>query len=50
VRRCVKRFNKLDDGWICTIEREDICDCLAQIVDLCGMDGSADWVDEDRDW
>src|SRR4051812_4359277 len=26
VEECVRRFNALDDGWICTIEREDICE------------------------
>ncbi len=50
VRACVERFNELDDGWICTIEREGIVECLGQIVDLCGMDGSAEWVDDGRDW
>jgi hypothetical protein len=50
VGQCVERFNELDDGWICTIEREDICECLANVVDLCGLDGSADWVDDGRDW
>ena len=50
VHACVAHFNELDQGWICTIEREDICDCLGQVVDLCGLDGSADWVAENRDW
>jgi hypothetical protein len=50
VRQCVERFNEMDGGWICTIEREDIVECLGRIVDLCGMDGSAEWVDDGRDW
>lgn len=50
VHECVERFNKMDQGWICTIEREDICDCLGRVVDLCGMDGSADWIAENREW
>lgn len=50
VRRCVERFNELDDGWICTIEREDIVDGLGRLVDLCGMDGTAEWVDDGREW
>jgi hypothetical protein len=50
VRACVERFNDLDEGWICTIEREDIVECLGHIVDLCGMDGTAEWVDDGRDW
>ena len=50
VHVCVERFNKLDDGWICTIEREDICDCLGRIVEHCGVDSSADWIAENREW
>jgi hypothetical protein len=50
VHQCVERFNGLDRGWICTIEREDICDCLARIVEHCGMDSSAEWIAENREW
>jgi len=50
VHDCVERFNELDQGWIHTIEREDICDCLSRVVELCGLDGSADWIGEDREW
>jgi hypothetical protein len=50
VDQCVERFNKLDQGWIFTIEREDICDCLSRIVELCGFDGSAEWIAENREW
>jgi hypothetical protein len=49
VTRCVKRFNKLDTGWICTIEREDIYECVCEIVEACGFDCDEDWLD-DRDW
>lgn len=50
VHECVERFNELDQGWISTIEREDICDCLSRVVDSCGLDGSADWIAENREW
>src|SRR5215471_7084978 len=51
---CVLHFNNLDKSWqhswICTIEREDICEELRTLVDLCGYDGSEeDWI-RDRDW
>lgn len=54
IDRCVQRFNELDESWkhpwICTIEREDICEELRTLVDLCGYDGSEeDWI-RDRDW
>jgi hypothetical protein len=50
VHDCVERFNELDQGWISTIEREDICDCLSRVVELCGLDSSADWIAENREW
>ena len=50
VHDCVERFNELDQGWISTIEREDICDCLSRVVELCGLDASADWIAENREW
>jgi len=50
VARCVKRFNTMDDdGWICTIEREDICEVIANLVTTCGFEDDDDWYD-DRDW
>jgi hypothetical protein len=49
VDKCVKRFNDLDDGWICTIEREDICEQICTVVEACGFDCEEDWLDE-RDW
>ena len=48
VAACVRRFNKLDDGWICTIEREDICEQIETVVELCGFECDEDWID--RDW
>lgn len=50
LRRCVERYNDLDAGFICTIEREELCDILYEIGGYCGMDSEADWVDEWRDW
>ena len=49
-RRCVEAYNDLDDGFICTIEREELCDILDTIGDLSGMDLEEDWIDEWRDW
>lgn len=50
VARCVKRFNKMDDeGWINTIEREDICDTLDDLIKKCGFAPDDDWY-EDADW
>jgi hypothetical protein len=49
VDECVRRFNDIDDGWICTIEREDIYEQLGRIVELCGFECDEDWLDE-RDW
>jgi hypothetical protein len=48
---CVEGLNSLDaeEQFICTIEREDLCEELYKIGGLCGMpDG--DWVDDWRDW
>jgi hypothetical protein len=50
LRKCVEKFNRLDDGFICTIEREELCDILYEIGDMCGLNGGDDWVDEWRDW
>lgn len=53
VDACVRQFNDLDQNWehhwICTIEREDIAEVLWELIDLCGFDGSEEWLDE-RDW
>lgn len=38
VDECVRRFNALDDdGWICTIEREDIFMQIGRVMDVCGF-------------
>ena len=50
VRQSVLRFNELNDGWICTIEREDICEELDRIIELCGFScDDEDWL-AGRDW
>jgi hypothetical protein len=49
VDACVRRFNRMDDGWICTIEREDIFEQIGRVIDACGFDYDEDWLDE-RDW
>jgi hypothetical protein len=46
---CVKQFNELDDGWIMTIEREDIADAILGVVQLAGFEADDDWI-EDRAW
>ena len=50
VDTCVRRLNEMDDEcWITTIEREDLCEAIYQIVDLAGFEGDEDWTGE-RDW
>lgn len=49
VDACVGRFNDIDDGWICTIEREDIYEQVGRIVDLTGFDCDEVWLYA-RDW
>jgi hypothetical protein len=49
VDACVRRFNDLDDGWICTIEREDICEQVGRAVEAAGFECDEDWLGE-RDW
>jgi hypothetical protein len=52
LRRCVQKFNRLDqrDQFICTIEREELCEMLYEIGDLCGLPADEEYVDEWRDW
>jgi len=45
----VLTFNELNDGWICTIEREDIFDTICEAIELCGLSCDEDWLD-DREW
>src|SRR4051812_11622811 len=46
VDKCVRRLNALDDGWITTMEREDLCEVIYKIVDLAGFEGDEDWTEE----
>jgi hypothetical protein len=50
LRTCVERLNAVDEGFICTIEREELCEILYDIGGFCGMPADEDWVDEWRDW
>jgi hypothetical protein len=50
LRRCVERFNDIDDGWIDTICREDICGILDELSDLVGLDDYDESVFSNRDW
>jgi hypothetical protein len=52
LRRCVERYNELDEdeGFICTMEREELCAILYEVGGYCGLDAEEDWVDEWRDW
>ncbi len=48
---CVEQFNDLDeDGWICTIEREDVCELLDQLADLVGLEDYGEALTSRRDW
>jgi hypothetical protein len=49
VDECARRFNDLDDGWICSIERDDISEQIGRVVDSCGLDYDDDWIGE-REW
>lgn len=50
LQRCVERFNDLDEGFICTLEREELCGILYEIGGYGGLDDEEDWVDEWREW
>jgi hypothetical protein len=49
VDECVRWFNDLDDGWICTLEREDIYKQVDRVIDLCGFEYGEEWIGE-REW
>jgi hypothetical protein len=57
VDTCVRRFNELDkldaNGWIFTIEREDISEAIWRVVELAGFEldeGPDDSWTEGREW
>jgi hypothetical protein len=49
VDECVRRLNEINDGWICTFERDAIHDMVYEVIDRCGFDAHEDWLWE-RDW
>ena len=49
VNDCVRRFNALDDGWICTIEREDIFEQVGRVANAYGFKCEEVWLGE-REW
>jgi hypothetical protein len=49
VEACVRRFNDLDDGWIVTLEREDIYEQIGRVIDLCGFGYDEAWIGV-REW
>ena len=51
LRAIVRALNEADDGFICTLEREDLCDFLFAIGGRAGVRESAvQEVLEERDW
>lgn len=53
VEECVRELNRIDEKhgpFICTIEREDLCDVLCSLLELAGVDSPEDIIDEQRDW
>jgi hypothetical protein len=55
LRACIDQFNRLNaahDGFIETMEREDIADHFARVVHVAGLAeyGSADLTEQWRDW
>jgi hypothetical protein len=50
IRECVENFNDIDDGWICTIEREDICDLLHELAARVDLDDYDEALTCWRDW
>jgi hypothetical protein len=49
VDECVRRFNDINDGWICTFERDAIHDMVYEVIKRCGFEPREDWLWE-RDW
>jgi hypothetical protein len=45
-----EQFNALDDGWIDTIAREDLCEILEDIAAAAGLVGYDDQLHARRDW
>jgi hypothetical protein len=52
LRQCIERFNRLDEKrhFICTIEREGICDHFYEVIRVAKLKGCDDLADRWRDW
>jgi hypothetical protein len=50
IRECVEGFNDIDDGWICTIEREDICELIDELGARVDLDDFGEELEAWRDW
>ena len=51
IRDAVGALNAANDGFICTLEREDICDFLVSVGTAAGLDeATVDDALEERDW
>ena len=46
----IEQFNEIDDGWICTIECEDICEVAYDIAELVGLERYGEALTGRRDW
>jgi len=46
----IEQFNAIDDGWISTIEREDICELVYELADLVGLEDYEEALTSRRDW
>jgi hypothetical protein len=46
----IEQFNEIDDGWICTIEREDICELADDLADRVGLEEYGEALTGRRDW
>jgi hypothetical protein len=52
LHQCVERLNLLDgtDQFICTVEREDICELLDRIGAMIGLDDYGEELGGNREW
>jgi hypothetical protein len=51
LKTIVININEADEGFICTIEREDLCEFLFEVGEAVGVDGdSVEDVLSERDW
>jgi len=47
---CGRRFNELDDGWICSLAREGIYEQIGHVVELAGFSSyDQDWISK-QEW